>query len=257
MYESPLIERGAVLLDTLARWELMRAAGQQHFHKSVMLLLGHEAGDDGYTVGVALNRPTAMQVDGWRLWYGGPVGDGGLFRGVNGDDEPTRGDAAEDPHSAENRMITCLHEKPFDAMGSAGAAARLSWAVLPGVYATTLAAAQQLVAQGVATKSDFWTFVGYAGWGPGQLEGEVADGNWALASAGSGTLLRSRLRQGAELAAQTSADGSPSCGLGEWESLMGSIGRAEAVSRSRGGPADQALAAWVKGHLGPPQPREA
>lgn len=41
--------------------------------------------------------------------------------------------------------------------------------------------------------------VGYAGWAPAQLQGEVERNSWFLASADSGTLLQELLRQGTEL----------------------------------------------------------
>ena len=52
---------------------------------------------------------------------------------------------------------------------------------------------------GVARKSDFWVCVGYSGWAPGQLQGEVDERSWHLAAADSGTLLKQLLRQAAEL----------------------------------------------------------
>ena len=64
---------------------------------------------------------------------------------------------------------------------------------------TSLEGAKALVASGEAQQSDFWVFVGYAGWAPKQLEGEVERKSWFLASADSGTLLQELLRQGTEL----------------------------------------------------------
>ena len=52
---------------------------QQFFHKCVLLLLQH---DDGFTKGIILNRPSALEQDGFRLWCGhGQVADGGIFVG--------------------------------------------------------------------------------------------------------------------------------------------------------------------------------
>ena len=64
---------------------------------------------------------------------------------------------------------------------------------------TTLEGAKALVAGGEAEQKDFWVFVGYAGWAPSQLQGEVERDSWFLASADSGTLLQELLTQGTEL----------------------------------------------------------
>ena len=58
-------------------------------------------------------------------------------------------------------------------------------------------AKRPLLASGDAEQSDFWLFVGYAGWSPSQLQGEVERDSWFMASADSGTLLRELLRQAA------------------------------------------------------------
>jgi len=78
MYESPLIEQGTVLLAG-TDMEYGFALRQQFFHKCVLLLIEH---NEGFTKGIILNRPSALELDGWRVWCGhGQVGDGGLFQG--------------------------------------------------------------------------------------------------------------------------------------------------------------------------------
>ena len=74
VYESPLIEQGSVILGGTQQ-EFGFALRQQYFHKSVMLLLQH---DDGFTKGIILNRPSAYELDGWRVWFGGDVAEGEL-----------------------------------------------------------------------------------------------------------------------------------------------------------------------------------
>ena len=80
VFESPLIEQGSVILGGTEQ-AFGFALRQQYFHKSVMLLLQH---DDGFTKGIILNRPSAYEIDGWRVWFGGDVGEGGKFRGEKG-----------------------------------------------------------------------------------------------------------------------------------------------------------------------------
>ena len=110
VYESPLIEQGSVILGGTEQ-EFGFALRQQYFHKSVMcappprlarmarahprrctaraqpasarapratcplhrLLLQH---DEGFTKGIILNRPSAYEMDGWRVWFGGDVAEG-------------------------------------------------------------------------------------------------------------------------------------------------------------------------------------
>ena len=89
--------------------------------------------------------------------------------------------------------VVCIHALKGEA------AARLSMDIIRGVSYTTLEGAKALVAEGLAKREDFWVFVGYAGWAPKQLQGEVDRDSWFLASADSGTLLKELLRQGTEL----------------------------------------------------------
>ena len=44
-----------------------------------MLLLQH---DEGFTKGIILNKPSDYEIDGWRVWFGGDVAEGAMFRGA-------------------------------------------------------------------------------------------------------------------------------------------------------------------------------
>lgn len=229
-FESPLIEQGSVILGG-TRQEFGFALRQQYFHKSVMLLLQH---DDGFTRGIILNRPSAYEIDGWRVWFGGDVGEGGMFRGKD-----AKGDAE----------IVCLHSLVGEV------ASRLSIDIIRGVSYTTLEGAKALVAEGLAQRDDFWVFVGYAGWAPEQLQGELERDSWFLASADGGLLLQELLRQGRELP-PVSSGVLPGDGLATWEKLMSSIRRVGEVERTRESLEDRMLSEWCRVHLLPRKMRE-
>lgn len=123
-----------------------------HFEQSVVLLL--DADDEG-ALGVILNRPSPVLVadvlEGWRdlavepdvLFQGGPVSvDGALALA-----------------------------RPADP-GTPPVGFR---EVVDGLGVLDLDTPVELVADGLAALR---IFVGYAGWGPGQLEDEVAEGSW-------------------------------------------------------------------------------
>ena len=209
VYEAALIEQGTVLLGG-TKQAFGFALRQQFFHKCVLLLLQH---DEDFTKGIILNRPSALEQDGWRLWCGhGQVADGGIFVG----EEDARGELE----------INCLHSL------EGFMADRLSTRVIKGVSYTSLAGAKALVAAGQATQSDFYVCVGYSGWAPGQLQMEVDKrDSWYLAATDGGTLLAELLRQAKELP-PTSYYRMPGAsivddllGLDTWESLMVGIGR--------------------------------
>jgi hypothetical protein len=145
VYESPLIEQGTVLLGG-TREVYDCSLRQQFFHKCVLLILQH---DESFTKGIILNRPSALELDGWRLWCGhGQVAEGGLFVGK----AAARGELE----------INCLHAL------EGFMADRLSKRVIKGVSYTSLEGAKTLVALGQAKRSDFWVCAGYSGWAPGQ-----------------------------------------------------------------------------------------
>ena len=81
-YESgDVIEQGAVILGGVEQ-DFGFGLRQQYFHKTVMLVLGHN--ENEFTKGIILNRPTDMilvdedefnddKTRKWRVWYGGDV----------------------------------------------------------------------------------------------------------------------------------------------------------------------------------------
>lgn len=225
-----------MLLDARATRASARHPSQPYFHKSVLLVLEHEP--DGMTVGVLLNRPSTRSIDGWRLCFGGPVGEAGLFGGVRGQRE----DAAN-----EKMGVICLH-----ALEGSLAAERCSYAVVRGLWWTTLGNAQQLAAKGIARKGDFWLLGGYAGWGTGQLQAEVDEGSWALASSASDTLVQELFAKRATLNQPRDAAAAVEDGCGTWEALLTSVGRAEVVEGARLSEDDAPLRRWVGAHLRPP-----
>ena len=234
IYESPLIEQGSILLGGTEQ-SFGFALRQQFFHKSVMLLLQH---DDRFTKGIILNRPSALELDGWRLWCGhGQVGEGGIFLGA---------DAA-----MGELEINCLHSLEGEL------AKELSTTVIKGVSYTSLEGAKELVAAGVAKREDFWVCVGYSGWAPGQLQMEYETrSSWYLASAGSGTLLSELLLQAQSLPPPGEGTDSVDLGIDTWGSLMRSIGKEQAVNASLGSLEDRMLREWVRAHLLAKAPRK-
>ena len=230
VYESPLIEQGTVLLGG-TKQEFGFALRQQFFHKCVLLLLEH---GPFFTKGIILNRPTALELDGWRVWCGhGQVAEGGMFLGSS--DEVMGELEINALHSLDDPMAT-----------------RLSTPVIKGVSYTDFDGAKALVEAGVARREDFWVCVGYSGWAPGQLQTEVEKrDSWYLAAADSGTLLRELLKQGRELPPLETGEVPNDHGVAQWASLMRGIGRDDDVRDSDGELADRMLGAWVRSRLRP------
>lgn len=166
--------------------------GDPNFRRTVVLLLDHSA--DG-AFGVVLNRPTGVGVEvvlpGWEtvvarpagLFQGGPVGlDGALglaaLAAPGGEGQRDAGDA---PPGGIDRVVG-----PFAIVDLDGDP-MLTSASVEGVR----------------------IFAGHSGWGPGQLEGEIADGGWyvldaqaddALTPEPTGLWRRVLRRQGGDLA---------------------------------------------------------
>ena len=141
MYATPLIEQGSVILGGTDQ-EFGFALRQQYFHKCVILLLTH---DEGFTKGIILNRPSALTLDGWRLWFGGDVAQGGLFR----KHEPWKTSLEKESANAASSGLemVCLHSLKSEA------AERLSLSVISGVWQTSFEVAKALVEDGEAAKA--------------------------------------------------------------------------------------------------------
>ena len=154
---------------------------QQYFHKCVIIVLSHTS---TFTRGLIINRPTPQELttpesaEPWRLWFGGDVQ--GLWSKRD-----------------QDREIFCLHALPSSgnngstgsssssesgegATGGAGVSLvdRLSSPLVGACKWTSFEGARELVRQGLARPRDFWVFVGYCGWGPGQLQRELDRKAW-------------------------------------------------------------------------------
>ena len=134
------------------------------FARSVVLLLNHD--DDG-SLGVVLNRPTEVPVGdvlpSWQPYASGPPV---LFRGG-----PVALDSA-----------LGLAALPAAAVAGAAGSDDASVAVgyqplLDGLGLVDLDAPPELLAAGL---QGLRIFTGYAGWGSGQLDDELAAGAWFL-----------------------------------------------------------------------------
>lgn len=161
------------------------ALRQQYFHKCTILLIHHNA---GFSKGIILNRPTALTLPGMEEWgyvrCGGDVEDGGLFGGGNG--------KMNSPRNKRKSMLSicCLHKLESKAARSVSTAV-----IEKKVYYCDMAAANELVESGAASRDDFCIFVGYAGWAPGQLQEELDRKSWYLSAADGETIIDEMLRK--------------------------------------------------------------
>lgn len=127
------------------------------FHRTVVLLVEHD--EDG-ALGFVINRPTdtpvtsllegleiedlAQELDA-EVWVGGPVA-------------PETGWVLFDPTSFDSREVEAVHLSPRIAVSASRAfLERIAEGRGPARYAVLL---------------------GYAGWGPGQLDDEIREGSW-------------------------------------------------------------------------------
>jgi putative AlgH/UPF0301 family transcriptional regulator len=218
-YDSgKVIEQGAVILGGVEQ-DYGFGLRQQYFHKAAILVLDHE--ESTFTKGIILNRPSDLTLEDdinkgvkWRVWFGGDV------QGFNSD----------------NPDIVCLHTLK-DAVVS-----RASVPVMNDIQWTTFDAAKKLVKAGAAKPTDFWVFCGYAGWGPGQLMGELERKSWYMVATDSQTLLK-------ELARQAAGADPRDAGLETWSLLMDMIGRSQTAEEHTGDFDDLMLKEWALKNL--------
>ena len=218
-YDSgSVIEKGAVILGGVEQ-EYGFGLRQQYFHKAAILVLDHDEGT--FTKGIILNRPTDLTLDDdvnqgvkWRVWFGGDVQGFGQF----------------------NQDIVCLHSLKNPK------AINASVPVMKDIQWTTFENAKKLVKVGAAKPTDFWVFCGYAGWGPGQLMGELKRKSWYMVATDSQTLLK-------ELARQSAGADPREAGLDTWTLLMNMIGRGETAEEYSGDFDDLMLKEWALKNL--------
>ncbi len=136
--------------------------GDPNFRRAVVLIVEDQPGEG--SLGVILNRPTEIPIgqvlEPWTdlacdpgvVFHGGPVS----------------------PNSALALATVPGEEEPIGwrRLDSAAFASRIGL--------VDLDAPPQLLAGGIAA---FRVFAGYAGWGAGQLRGEIADGAWYVVPA--------------------------------------------------------------------------
>lgn len=131
------------------------------FTRTVVLLVSYDP--DGQPLGLVINQPMGERLQRYnreelaKVEAGLPGGDALFHWG---------GPVQEDKLSFLHRLETCAAD---------------SLKVVPGLYfGGDLDSAREhaLVASAAAPALRF--FLGYTGWAPGQLEGEIANGDWIL-----------------------------------------------------------------------------
>jgi putative transcriptional regulator len=129
-----------------------------NFSRTVVLIVEH---NDSGSMGLVLNRPTAIEVrSALSGHFDVPEADSPVFFG--GPVEP--------------QSLFLLHDSVEHSGGELP--------VLPGLFVGANADVfEQIVAGAAATGVRYKVFSGCAGWGLGQLAGELARGDWHVAPA--------------------------------------------------------------------------
>ncbi len=121
-----------------------------NFAHTVVFMLSHQ--EEG-AFGLVVNRPAEAEGLPWPLFVGGPCPAPGLLM---------------------------LHGHPDWAGPKEGDEDESAKEVGPGIFAGDAACLERAGNADPEQNLRFRVFTGYAGWGAGQLEGEVASGAWAV-----------------------------------------------------------------------------
>jgi putative transcriptional regulator len=131
-----------------------------HFARTVVLLLDH---DEEGTVGLVLNRPSHVPVGAvLPVWDGRTTGTDVLFTGG--------------PVSEDSALALGLLPGPFDGPEPDG------FRRVSGPFG--LVDLETDPDTTVARLDALRIYAGYAGWGPGQLDDEIAEGAWYVVDGG-------------------------------------------------------------------------
>ena len=127
-----------------------------NFKRTVVFLLAHNS--EG-AFGLIVNRPAEAEGLPWPVFIGGPCPSPGLIM-LHGHAEWTES-RDEDFEEEKERQLA------------------------PGIFSGDAACLDRVTQTQEADELRFRVFTGYAGWGSGQLEGELATGAWSVATCGS------------------------------------------------------------------------
>lgn len=145
------------------------------FNKSVVLLIHH---DDEGSLGLIVNRPTGISVgeilEGMEIPWSG---EAGALTHFGGPVQPQLGTVLFTPPEGGNGLLAG-HGDGADGGGAAGGLQAAS-EVSPGVALTQHIA--DLGRLATSPPPRFRLFLGYAGWGEGQLVEEILRNDWLVA----------------------------------------------------------------------------
>jgi putative AlgH/UPF0301 family transcriptional regulator len=244
-----LVEKGSIVLSRVESSLGCHDLRQPYFMKCVVLIVEHD--ENEFTQGIILNRPSNLQLGDQDIVYLDDEGSLLLEDASNScDDTSTTTTAAttkdEDSHPwrmffggdiaglyDEEPLIVCLHNLTSDLAQS------VSDSVLPGVSITSHLSARALVEAGEATPESFYTFYGFCGWDPGQLELEVQRGSWYMVSTDPQTLW-------SELEGLRDPSYDPrSVGLTMWQGILDRLGKLTEPVGERNAFAELMLKEWA------------
>ncbi|MFC5170187.1 YqgE/AlgH family protein [Streptomyces mutomycini] len=145
------------------------ALADPNFDRAVVLLLDH---DEEGSLGVVLNRPTPVGVGDILASWAGLAGEPDVvFQGG-----PVSLDSALGVAVIPGDEGLSQGSRPDAGAPAPGTGAPIGWRRVHGaICLVDLDTPPELLA---AALGSLRIFAGYAGWGPGQLETELADGAW-------------------------------------------------------------------------------